>query len=185
MPSFLQHVRYAARRLRKNPGYAAVTVLTLGIGIGASAAIFSLIDTFWLRPMAVAHPQNIVRLFETTQQEPQGLFSSGEYDAIAHNSRSLESVVAIGRRGATIPRSDGTLEAREVNVVSANFFESLGVKPLLGRVFISGDQQLLQNTPVVVLGHSFWQHHFSGDPHVVGQTMTLIRGDNKVAALIL
>jgi putative ABC transport system permease protein len=185
VPSFLQHVRYAARRLRKNPGFTAVTVLTLGIGIGASAAIFSLIDTFWLRPMAVPHPQNIVRLFETTQQEPHGLFSWGEYDAIAHNSRSLESVVAIGRRGATIPRGDGTFEARDINVVSSNFFEALGVEPLLGRVFTSSDDRLIQNTPVVVLGHTFWQNHFNGDPHVVGQTITLVRGDNKVPAQIV
>ncbi len=185
MTSFLQHVRYAARQLRKHAGFTAVTVLTLGIGIGSSAAIFSLIDTFWLRPMAVSHPQNIVRLFETTQQEPQGLFSLGEYDAIARSTRSLESVVAIGRRGAGIPRPDGTIETRNIDVVSANFFDALGVKPLLGRVFSSRDQQLIQNTPVVVLGHSFWQHHFNGDSHVVGQTITLVRGENKVPALIL
>ena len=185
MSSFLQHVRYAARQLRKNPGFTAVTVLTLGVGIGASAAIFSLLDAFWLRPMAIPQQQQIVRLFSTTQQEQQGLFSYGEYQAIAHSTQSLKSLVAIGRRGTSIPRPDGTLESREVDVVSGNFFDALGVKPLLGRVFTSSDRQLIQNTPVVVLGHSFWQHHFNGDASVVGHTITLVRGDNKLPALIL
>ena len=185
MSSFLQHVRYAARQLRKNPGFTAVTVLTLGIGIGSSAAIFSLLDTFWLRPMAIPQQQQIVRLFSTTQQEQQGFFSYGEYQAMAHSTQSLKSLVAIGRRGTSIPRPDGTLESREVDVVSGNFFDALGVKPLLGRVFTSSDRQLIQNTPVVVLGHSFWLHHFNGDPSVVGHTITLVRGDNKLPALIL
>lgn len=185
MSSFLQHVRYAARQLRKNPGFTAVTVLTLGVGIGASAAIFSLLDAFWLRPMAIPQQQQIVRLFSTTQQEQQGFFSYGEYQAIAHSTQSLKSLVAIGRRGTSIPRPDGTLESREVDVVSGNFFDALGVKPLLGRVFTSSDRQLIQNTPVVVLGHSFWQHHFNGDASVVGHTITLVRGDNKLPALIL
>ncbi len=178
-------MRYAARQLRKNPGFTAVTVLTLGIGIGASAAIFSLLDAFWLRPMAIPQQQQIVRLFSTTQQEQQGFFSYGEYQAIARSTQSLKSLVAIGRRGTSIPRPDGTLESREVDVVSGNFFEALGVKPLLGRVFTSTDRQLIQNTPVVVLGHSFWQHHFNGDASVVGHTITLVRGDNKLPALIL
>ena len=185
MSSFLQHVRYAARQLRKHPGFTAVTVLTLGIGIGASAAIFSLIDAFWLRPMNVPQPQQVVRLFSTTQEDPLGMFSFGEYNAIAGGTRSLGSVVAIGRRGSSIPRPDGTLETLDVNIVSANFFDALGVRPQAGRLFGTGDAQLLQNTPVVVLGHSFWQKHFSADPSVVGQTLPVIRGDKKISALIL
>ena len=185
MSTLLQHVRYAARQLRKHPGFTAVTVLTLGIGIGASAAIFSLIDAFWLRPMAVPHSQQIVRLFSTTPEDPEGMFSFGEFNAIARGSRSLQSVAAIGRRGSSIPRPDGTIEALDVNIVSENFFDTLGVQPLVGRLFGPADAQLLQNTPVVVLGHSFWQKHFAGDPSVVGQTMPILRGDTKISALIL
>lgn len=185
MNGLFQHLRFAARQLRKNRGFTAVTVLTLGLGIGASAAIFSLIDAFWLRPMAVPQPQQVVRLFSTTPEDPLGMFSFGEYSAIAGSTRSLQSVVAIGRRGTSIPRPDGTLETLDVNIVSDNFFDALGVKPQLGRLFGAGDAQLLQNTPVVVLGHSFWQKHFSGDPSVVGQTMPVIRGDRKISTLIL
>ena len=185
MTGMLQHIRYAWRQLRKNPGFTAVTVLTLGIGIGASAAIFSLIDAFWLRPLAVSQQQNIVRIFSTTEQEQQGMFSFGEYEAIASNSRSLQSVAALGRRGLSLPRPDGSQETRSVDVVSSNFFDALGVKPLLGRFFRAGDEQLLQNTPVVILGYGFWQRHFSGDPSVVGQSLTLVRGNSRTPALIL
>ncbi len=184
MTSILQDLRYALRRLRKNPGFAAVTVLTLAVGIGASAAIFSLIDAFWLRPMAVPHPQQLVRLFSTTEQEQQGLFSYPEFQAIQPSVRSLRSVVAIGRRGTQIPRPDGTLEMRAVDVVSSNFFDALGVKPMLGRAFHSGDK-MLDNTPVVILGYSFWRHHFGGDPSVVGKPLTLVRGNSRLQAEIL
>ncbi len=185
MSASIQKVRYAFRQLRKNPGFTAVTVLTLGIGIGASAAIFSLIDAFWLRPMSVPHPQQIVRLFSTTAEDQQGMFSWGEYQAIADGTRSLQGVVALGRRGASTPRPDGTLDMRDVAVVSANFFDTLGVEPSVGRLFGAADAQLLQNTPVVVLGRSFWEHHFNRDPHVVGQTLTLVRGDTRIPAQIL
>jgi predicted permease len=184
MTGLLQDFRYALRRLRKHPGFAAVTVLTLAVGIGASAAIFSLIDAFWLRPMAVPSQQQLVRLFSTTQQEQQGLFSYAEFQAIQQSTRSLRSVVAIGRRGTEIPRPDGTLEMRDVDVVSSNFFDALGIKPMLGRTFHSGDK-MLDNTPVVILGYDFWRHHFDGDPSVVGRPLTLVRGNSRMAAEIL
>ncbi len=184
MTSLLHDLRYALRRVRKNPGFAAVTVLTLAVGIGASAAIFSLIDAFWLRPMAVPNQQEVVRLFSTTEQEQQGWFSYQEFQAIQQSVRSLRSVVAIGRRGTSIPRADGTLEERDVNVVSSNFFDALGVKPMLGHAFHSSDK-MLDNTPVVILGYSFWRHHFDGDPSVVGKSLTLVRGDSRLPAEIL
>jgi len=183
--SWFRELRYALRRLGNAPGFTVTAVLTLAVGIGASAAIFSLIDAFWLRPLPVPQSQNIVRIFSTTQQQAQGMFSYSEYADIARDTRTLQSVVAIGRRGASIPRPDGTLEIRDVNVVSPNFFDALGIKPMLGRLFVPSDQPLLQNTAVIVLGYGFWQRHFSGDPSVIGKSLTLARGDLRIPAVIL
>jgi predicted permease len=185
MASFFHHVRYAVRQLRKHPGFTATVVLTLGLGIGSSAVIFSLIDAFWLRPLAVPHQQELVRIFSTTQQEQEGLFSFAEFQAIEQNVRSLKSVVAIGRRGTSTPRADGTLQTLFVDVVSNNFFEALGVKPTVGRVFTSADSAMLQNTPVVVLGYGFWQRHFSGDPSIIGKSITLVRGNARIPVQII
>src|ERR1700744_1515861 len=129
MSSLLQSVRYALRQLRKHPGFTATAVLTLGLGIGASAAIFSLIDAFWLRPLPVPHQQELVRLFSTTQQEQEGLLSYAEFQDIQQNVRSLKSVVAVGRRGSSTPRPDGSLQEVYINIVSSNFFQQLGVQP--------------------------------------------------------
>lgn len=185
MSSLFHHVRYALRQLRKHPGFTATAVLTLGLGIGASAAIFSLIDAFWLRPLAVPHQQELVRIFSTTQQEQEGYFSFPEYEAIQQNVRSLKSVVAIGRRGTSTPRPDGSLQELFINIVSSNFFEQLGVQPVVGRAFTSRDDVMLQNTPVVMLGYGFWRRHFSGDPAIVGKSITLVRGDSRIPVEII
>ena len=185
MSSLFQSVRYAFRQLRKHPGFTVTAVLTLGLGIGASAAIFSLIDAFWLRPLAVPHPQELVRLFSTTQQEQEGLFSYAEFQAIQQNVRSLKSVVAIGRRGTSTPRPDGSLQELFINIVSPNFFEQLGVQPIVGRAFSSRDDAMLQNTPVVMLGYGFWQRQFAGDPAVVGKSLTLVRDDTRIPVQIV
>src|ERR1700678_42474 len=164
MTGLFHHFRYALRQLRKHPGFTVTAVLTLGVGIGASAAIFSLIDAFWLRPLAVPHQQELVRVFSTTPQEQEAMFSYGEFQAIQQNVRSLKSVVAIGRRGSSTPRPDGSLQELFINIVSANFFEQLGVQPAVGRAFNSRDDAMLQTTPVVMLGYGFWQRQFAGDP---------------------
>jgi putative ABC transport system permease protein len=185
MPALFQDLRYALRQLHKHPGFTATVVLTLGLGIGASAAIFSLIDAFWLRPLAVPHQQDLVRVFSTTQQEAQGGFSFAEFQAIQQNVRSLKSLVAIGRRGSSMPRPDGSLQELYINIVSSNFFDQLGVEPVVGRNFTARDEAMLQTTPVVMLGYGFWQRQFAGDPAVVGKSLTLVRSGNHLPVQIV
>jgi len=185
MFSLFHHLRYALRQLRKHPGFTATVVLTLGLGIGASAAIFSLIDAFWLRPLPVPHQQELVRIFSTTQQEQEGRFSFGEFQAIQQNVRSLKSVVAIGRRGTSTPRPDGSLQEVYINIVSDNFFDQLGVKPIVGRNFTSRDDAMLQNTPVAMLGYGFWQRQYAGDPSVIGKSITLVRNGRQMPVQIV
>ena len=176
----LQDIGYAVRQLRRAPSFTVTAVLTLALGIGASAAIFCLMDSAWLHPLRVPHPGDVVRVFATTPQNPDGLFTYNEYQAISARATALQSVVALGRRGSLMPRPDGTSLLLETNVVSSNFFQTLRVRPILGRAFASTDGAILRTHPGVLLGYAFWKQKFAGDPGIVGRQITLLRGkDNR------
>ena len=164
------------RQLRRAPSFTLTAVLTLALGIGASSAIFCLMDAHWLHPMHVPHTGELVRLFTTTPQDPEGLFTYPEYQQVAQNATALKSVVALGGRGSLMPRGDGTSALLLTNVVSTNFFQALGVKPILGRAFTPADADYMRTRPAVLLGYSFWKREFGGDPNIVGRKITLLRG---------
>lgn len=176
MSALFQDIRYSLRHLRRAPGFTATAVLTLALGLGASSAIFCLLDGLGLHPMRVSNPDRLVRLFSTTQQDPEGTFTYSEFQTIAQRVTALESTVALGRRGSIMPRADGTAALLLTNVVSENFFDALGVRPVLGRAFTANDAQRLRVHPGVLLGYGFWQREFSGNPSVVGRQITLLRG---------
>src|SRR5215469_1942760 len=172
----INDVRFAVRQLRRAPSFALTAVMTLALGIGASSAIFCLMDAHWLHPMRVPHVGELVRLFTTTPQDPGGTFTYPEYQEVAQRATALKSVVALGGRGSIMPRADGTTALLLTNVVSTNFFQSLGVKPILGRAFTPADAATLRTHPAVLLGYSFWKREFAGDPNIVGRQITLLRG---------
>ncbi|HEY2417525.1 MAG TPA: ABC transporter permease, partial [Steroidobacteraceae bacterium] len=166
--------------MRRAPSFTLTAVLTLALGIGASSAIFCLMDAHWLHPMHVPHIGELVRLFATTPENPDGLFTYPEYQQVAQHATALTSVVALGRRGSLMPRADGTTALLLTNVVSTNFFQALGVKPVLGRAFTSADSATMRTHPAVLLGYSFWKREFAGDPNIIGRRITLQRGkDNR------
>ncbi len=183
METVVRDVRFALRQIRRAPGFSATAILTLALGLGASSAIFCLMDGLWLHPMRVPHPGELVRVFATTEQNPEGNFTYLEYQAVAARITALRSVVALGGRGSIMPRADGTAALLLTNVVSSNFFESLGVRPYLGRVFTSADAATLRSNPAVVLGYSFWQREFAGDRNIIGRPITLMRGEHHRTAV--
>ena len=182
MSNLWTDLRYAFRQLRKSPGFMVTAVLTLALGIGASSAIFCLMDGLWLHPLHVPHPGQIVRVFGMAAQDSEAAFTYSEYQAFAQRAAAFKGpgagLVAIGRRGSMMPRPDGTAEMLLTNVVSNNFFTILGVRPLLGRVFTAQDAERLRTHPAVVLGYSCWQRDFGGNPDIVGRSITLLRGKN-------
>ena len=180
-----QDMRYAGRTLRRNPGFSAVAVLSLALGIGADSAIFSLIDGLWTRPMAVPRAGELVRLFSVTSQNLEGAFSFPEYLTLEGQTAAFRGLVARGGRGTQIPNRDGTLELHTVNVVSDNFFSVLEIQPLLGRVFTPHDQDLLNHEPVAVLGNGFWKRHYGGDTSIVGRRIEFQRGTQRVLFTVL
>jgi predicted permease len=151
------------------------------LAIGANGAIFSLVDGLWFRPPGIRSPGTLTRVFSTTTTNQVGLWSFPEYSALRDQTSSFTGVIARGGRGALLVGNDGTSELVLVNVVSMNFFTTLGIPPAYGRLFAPGDEPSLAQAPGVVLGHAFWQRHFAGEPSIVGQTISL--GGNRVIVL--
>jgi predicted permease len=185
MNTLLNDLRYALRQLRRAPGFTATAVLTLALGIGASSAIFCLMDGLWLHPMHVPHPGQIMRVFATTAQNQEGEFTYSEYQTMAQRMTAFHGssagLVAIGGRGSLMPNPDGTSTMLLTNVVSSNFFDVLGVRPLLGRVFRAQDAVWLRTHPGVVLGYYCWQKTFHGDPSIVGRQIPLRHGNSQIS----
>ncbi len=166
-------LRYGIRTLAKSPGFAMAAILSLAVGIGVNTAMFSLIDALWLRPMAIPDEGRITRLFTTSPQDSEDMFSWPEYQEFTRQSRAFTGIVALGGRGARMERRDGTFEMLTINAVSTNFFGALGVRPALGRLFTAADEPSLTEHPVVALSYDFWRRHYSGDPSIVGRQIRL------------
>ena len=180
-------LQYAVRQLRKAPGFTATAVFTLSLGLGASSAIFCLIDGLWLHPMHVPHPGDVVRILGTTGQDQEAPFSYSEYQTIVARATTFRGanagVIAMGGRGSLMPNPDGTSTLLLNEVVSDNFFSVLGVHARLGRVFTPADAARLRTHPGLVLGYTCWQRTFSGDPHIVGGQIRLRHGKDQIVAL--
>jgi predicted permease len=179
-----QDIRYALRQVRRAPSFTLMAVLTLALGIGASSAIFCLMDGLWLRPVHVPHPGRLVRVFAKTPQDQVGRFTFLEYQAMAQRATAFQGrsagLIAMGGRGSLMPNGDGTTTLLLNYVVSDNFFSVLGVKPMLGRVFTPADAETLRTHPGVVLGYRCWKRNFGGDEGIVGRQIPLRRGESRI-----
>jgi len=167
-----QDLRYAVRMLVKSPGMTAVAVLTLALGIGANTAIFSLVNSFLLRPLPVPHAEQIAYL--TYQQKDgtlQSNFSVPEFQDIQQGAVAAFSDVfgyQIGTGGLTIGHETSPVTT---NYVTGNFFSALGLQPELGRFITKNEGNVATMSPVMVLGYSCWRTKFGGDPNVVGRSI--------------
>ena len=166
-------VRYAARMLRKNPGFTAIVVITLALGIGVNTAIFSLVDGILLRPLPFEQPDRLVRLVQSQRQiglESWNL-SQATFTSLRDNNHSLEAVAAYSTSGANLT-GDGDPERVSIGTVSADFFKVLGLPPALGRTFRAGEDTP-GNNGVCVISFGFWQRRFAGDPNIIGNSLNL------------
>src|SRR5260370_15937920 len=179
----LRDIRFAFRALAAKPLFTLVAALSLGLGIGENSAIFSLVDSLWFRPLAVPKSGEVVRVFSVTEQDREGLLSYPEYLDFKRQATTLKEVMAVGGRGLRVIEGDShTLH--NLNLVSSTFFTALGVKPLLGRVFTPQDEADSPGSLVVILGNSFWQHHYGSDPKIVGKQIRVQRGGTFLATVI-
>jgi len=174
MGTFLQDAKYAIRVLMKNPGFTVVAIITLALGIGANTAIFSMMDSFLLRPLPVMDPAQITVLaFQQKNGPLQNQFSIPEYRDVKSQTSDVFSDLLGFQWGMDGLKVNGKPDRIMTNYVSGNFFSGLGIKPLLGRFILPSEGENPGADPVMVLGYTYWRSHFNSDPSVVGKQVTL------------
>ncbi len=179
----MNDLKFAFRQLLKNPGFTAVAVLTLALGIGACTAMFSVVQAVLLRPLPFAHPDRLVWIENTF---PGGLSSrTSNVDTFLEWRAQNQSFEELGAYFAFFDyirytlTSDGEPQRLRGVGVSQNFLDVLGVQPMLGRGFVeeecrwNGPRTIYWQVKTVILSHAFWQHHFAGDRNVVGRSLVL------------
>ena len=169
----MNDIRYAVRMLTKNPAFACVVVLTLALGIGANAAIFSLLDKVLLQSLPVARPDQLAVLTAYDPKEGpdnDSSFSYSMYQDLRDRNSVFSGVIARGGTQMNVSYGDQTERVRG-ELVSGNFFEVLGVQPWAGRLFTQDDDRTPGAHPVAVLSYSFWESRFNKDPNIIGKTI--------------
>jgi predicted permease len=173
MQTVLQDLRYAARTLGRAPAYTTVAVLTLALGIGANTAIFSVIHGVLLKDLPFANGARVVRLEQPVAagEIDDAGFSVQEVADLRARSRSLEKIVEYHTMSFNLLRR-GEPQRVQTGVVSANYFDALGVRPLFGRTFREGEDRP-GATPVLVLSYGFWRERLGGDTTIIGKTVEM------------
>lgn len=166
-------LRYSVRSLLKTPGFTAIAVLTMALGIGANAALFSVLNGVVLRPLPYHEPDRLVRLWGVNPSMglERGNMSPPDVADFDKLSRTFESVAAVTSSASPLLVGDDSVRVT-TGVVSPSFFPLLGVKPSLGRFFLDAEAEEGRDQ-VVVLSHAFWKQQLGGDPGVLGRPVTL------------
>ena len=167
---FAQDLRYAARMLRKSPGFTFAAVLMLAIGIGVNVAVFGFFDLMVLRPLNIRDPATLLRFHRRAPQSYAFALPYPEMAFFREHATTLSAVLAMNVTRISVEGEDKPIE---VNFVTANFFSELGAVPRLGRLLDAARDDVPGAAPVVVLDEGFWQRHFGGDPSVIGRTLRL------------
>jgi predicted permease len=175
MSTLLQDLRYGLRILAKNPGFTTLVVLTLALGIGANTTIFSWINSTLLNPIpGAADTSRMVSLTRGERENPTPPFSFDDYVELRDRNRSFEGLLAF-HEDAMALTGTGKPERVWGTLVSANYFDVLGVRPTLGRGFVPAEEQKPEGAPVVVISYGLWQNHFGADRSVIGRTIDINR----------
>ena len=183
MNSLMQDLRYALRQLRKSPGFTLTVVVTLALGIGANAAVFTLFDQVLLRMLPVERPKELVR-FEWTGAfrgsmssfggDTSNYFSYPMYKDLRDQNQVFTGILAADKAQVGISWHNQA-ENEDGEVVSGNYFQLLGLKPAAGRLFTPQDDTAKDSNPVTVLSYNYWRNHLGASRDVIGQTI-LING---------
>jgi len=182
MTGLMQDSRYALRQMRKSPAFFLVVVLTLGLGIGANTAIFSMVDWLVLRTLPIAHPAEMHFLaFSRPGEHSEVEFSYPEFLDIQKQTTDVFSgltpFIFGGLAGEQNSQSgltaDGTTQAVQTAYVGGDFFSVMGLTPAAGRFILSSEGKAVGADPVVVLSYSYWQNRFSADPAIIGKAVSI------------
>jgi predicted permease len=164
----LVELKYAWRRLLKSPSFAITAILTLALGIGANAVVFSVLNALVLHTINVPHSKS----FYSIEARGQSLNSYPDYQDVRDRNRSFDGVLAFNFSAAGLD-TGGDPSQVWVYEASGNYFDTLGLRPYLGRFFHASDEHGPNSSPYIVLSYAYWSSHFRGDPAVVGRTVQL------------
>jgi putative ABC transport system permease protein len=171
MDTFFQDLRFGARTLARNAGFAVVAVLTLGLGVGANAAIFSVVNAVLLRPLPWSDPDRTVMIWSRWSAFDKTWVADGEVNDYRRRASTLTDVAAWDD-GQVNLTGDGDPERVAAGSVTANLFSTLGVSPIRGRVFTAAED--VEGGPrVVLIGYGLWQRRYAGDPAIVGRSIQI------------
>jgi putative ABC transport system permease protein len=186
MNTLLQNIRYALRQLRKSPAFTLTVIVTLALGIGANAAVFRLFDQALLRMLPVERPKELVRFewsgafsgsmssFGGDSEGRHNYFSYPMYKDLRDHNQVFSGMLAADKTGVGVSWHNQA-ENQDAEVVTGNYFQMLGLKPVAGRLLTPQDDTAKNANPVLVLSYNYWKTRFGGSPDVVGQTV-LVNG---------
>ena len=189
MQNILNDLRFALRQLRRAPGFTALAVATLAIGIGSATAVFSLVDTVLLRPLPFVQPNRLVSL-DTLEKPGEGTGPATVPSETSYPNffdwrdrvRSFDGIASWQGNSLTVGASNQPARRVDGVVVSSDFFSVLGVKPSLGSGFTRAQEQAGDRS--VILSDNLWQSNFSGDPAVIGKTIRLSEETYTVVGIL-
>src|SRR5215467_1277948 len=175
MSGVLQDVRYSLRQLHRSPGFTAITVLTLALGIGLNSGIFAIFDALMLRPLPVRDPNTLANVYQQVQEDGDYRpFSYPEYVALLHSNRVFSGLTAYAWIPAEVATGGnpaaGARDARGL-LVTSNYFSLFGASTVLGRTFLPEEGQSPGSDSIVVLSHAFWEQQFGSNPSIVGKSV--------------
>jgi predicted permease len=169
----VNYIRFALRQILKHPGFSAIAIIALALGIGANTAIFSIINTLFLQPLPYAHPEEIVQI---TSTEAARNFDHIQFSyprlRVVRDGQQVFSELAVTTGSAVTLTGEGDPEQLQIMMASANYLPLLGVQPLHGRGFLP-EEDRPGGRDVVILSHRYWQKRYAGNPAVIGQSITL------------
>src|SRR5207248_3340770 len=170
----ISDLRFAFRMLAKSPGFTAIAILTLALGIGANTAIFSVVNALLLKPLPFPHPQELVAFGMTNTQRKgeQTSLSYPDFFDFREQNHTLASMAVFNDRSYALKTEQGATSVHAVKA-SAEFFDVLGVKPAIGGAFSRDDEQAGGGAGgfKVVISDNSWRQYFGGDPNVIGRTL--------------
>ncbi len=170
--TLMQDLRYGARMLVKNPGFTAIAVLTLALGIGANTVVFSIINAVLFRPRPVAEPERLVELYSSDARNPYGGSGYQDYLSFRDQGEVFSGLAAYRPKRFKLGGEDGA-EPVIGEVVSGNYFDVLGVKAFSGRTFLPEEDRTPGSHPVVVISHHLWRWRFGADPALIGKPIKI------------
>ncbi|HEU5459027.1 MAG TPA: ABC transporter permease, partial [Pyrinomonadaceae bacterium] len=182
MDSLIKDIRYAIRALRQRPGFVAIAVITLALGIGANTAIFSLVNTVLLRSLPVDRPGEIVSVAVRGKDDSFSAFSYPNYIDFRDRNDALSSLLVYRFVPLSLSRGGGNERVWGYEV-SGNYFDVLNVKAIHGRTFLPEEDKTPLSHPVIVISYDSWQRRFGGDPQLVGKNVLLNNHQFRVVGI--